>query len=310
MTIVETVETAGTALHGELAAQLAELRIDAEEYRVGIGGETVEASDPIGFRTQLTTALYEHWHAGTAGRETPPAYHRDTEFERELTAATPHRSTATPAVLRTLPDDAAPGRAVIEVNRVRVRVPAELVAGHASGDELVLDLPAVRPMLSPGFLFVSGSVGGNRGRQLLRLYVHVETPEQAPAVWRTVLEVLESNGTPYRAKVLSRRTSYPRRDAIVVYLPEESQPQVPGLVRALEGAAGLGAATSVLAHTVRPGRPRRDGRACRGRQACRGRRASRGSGPAPPGRRRPRSAPRPPRAAAGRRRSCAGRCRG
>lgn len=254
MTIVETGEA---ALHGALAAHLAELRIDPEEYRVEVGGQTVEAPDPIAFRAQLTTALYEHWHAGTGGREAAPTVQRrDAGFEGELAAATPHSGTATPATLRALPDDTAPGPAVVEVNRVRVLVPAELVqpvAGRTPGDALVLDLPAARPMLSPGFFFASGSAGGNRGKEVLRLYVHLETPEHAPAVWRKVLEVLESHGARYRAKVLSRRTSYPRRDAVVVYLPDESQPHVPDLVRALDGLPGLGEATSVLARTIRPG---------------------------------------------------------
>jgi HopA1 effector protein family len=253
----ETVETEEVALHAELAAHLAELRIDAEEYRVEVGGQTVEAPDPIAFRAQLTTALYEHWHAGTAGREAAPGVqHRDAAFERELTAATPHHGTATPATLHALPDAVLPddaGSAVVEVNRVRVLVPADLVAGRTPGDALVLDLPAVRPMLSPGFLLASGSAGGNRGREVLRLYLHVELPEQAPALWRTALEVLEGHGARYRAKALSRRTSYPRRDAIVLYLPEESQPHLPDLVRALEGAPGLGGATSVLARGIRPG---------------------------------------------------------
>lgn len=254
MTIVETTATAETALHGVLAARLAELTMDPEEYRVEVGGQTVEAPDPIAFRAQLSTALYEHWHAGNAEREdATPTHRRDAEFESELTAATPHSGTATTATLRALPDDATPGRAVVELNRVRVLVPADLVAGRTPGDAVVLDLPAVRPMVSPGFLLASGSTGGNRGKDVLRLYIHLETPEHAPAVWRTVLEVLESHGARYRAKVLSRRTSYPRRDAIVVYLPDESQHHVPDLVRALEGMPGLGEATSALARAIRPG---------------------------------------------------------
>ncbi|WP_405587850.1 T3SS effector HopA1 family protein [Streptomyces sp. NBC_01190] len=255
MSIVETggAQTGEAALHGALAAHLAELRIDAEEYRVEVGGQRVEAPDPIAFRAQLTTALYEHWHAGTAGREAAPAHHRDTAFERELAAATPHSAAATPATLRALPDDAVSGQAVVEVNRVRVRVPAGMVAGSTPGDALVLNLPAVRPMLSPGFLFAGGSAGGNRGKEVLRMYVHLSTSEHAPAVWRALLEVLEGHGARYRAKVLSRRTSYPRRDAVVLYLPEESRPHVPDLVRAVEGLPGLGAATPVLARAVRPG---------------------------------------------------------
>jgi hypothetical protein len=121
------------------------------------------------------------------------------------------------------------------------------------GDPVVLDLPAVRPMLSPGFFFVMGAAGGAGGGAVLRLYVHLTAAECAPEIWHTVLCLLEGRGARYRAKVLSRSDAYPRRDAIVVYLPEESWRHAPDLARALDGAAGVGAATSVLAHRIGPG---------------------------------------------------------
>lgn len=250
----ETAQTQRAALSGALTAHLAELRMEPEESRVHVGGRAVGDSDLVAFRAQLSSALYELWHAGTAGRDTDAVgYHRDEAFERELTAAAPQRTTATPVVLRALADDSHPEHAIVEVNRVRLLVPAESVPTGQQGDALVLDLPAVRPMLSPGFLFATGTAGGGGGPAVLRLYVHLETPEHAPTVWHTVLDALESRGARYRAKVLSRRTSYPRRDAIVVYLPEESRRHVPDLARVLEGLPGLGTSAPVLARPVRPG---------------------------------------------------------
>ena len=247
-------QTEQAALSGALTAHLAALRMEPEDSRVHVGDKAVGESDLVAFRAQLSSALYELWHSGTAGRDADGvAYHRDEPFERDLTAAAPQRATATPATLRTLPDGTRTGHAVVEVNRVRLLVPAEAVSGAEPGDALVLDLPAVRPMLSPGFLFATGTAGAGGGPGVLRLYVHVETPEHAPAVWHTVLDVLESRGARYRAKVLSRRTSYPRRDAIVVYLPEDARCHVPDLARALDGLPGLGTAAPVLAHPVQPG---------------------------------------------------------
>ncbi len=52
----------------------------------------------------------------------------------------------------------------------------------------------------------------------------------------------------YRAKVVSRGDAYPRRDAIVVYLPEESWRHVPDLARLVQ--------RHVLAHM--PDHPVRD----------------------------------------------------
>jgi hypothetical protein len=249
------VETGEAALNGELAARLAELRIDPEEYRIEVGDRTVEAPDPIAFRAQLTSALYEVWHAGITAHATAlPVQWRDRAFEDDLAAGVPHRGTATPARLCPRPDGVDPAQAVVEVNRVRLLVPAEAVSGRTPGDEVVLDLPAVRPLLSPGFLVATGAAGGGSGgKAVLRLYVHLQAPEHAPAVWRTALEVLESRGARYRAKVLSRRARYPRRDALVVYLPQESRRHVPDLVGALDGLAGVGGATSMLARPIRPG---------------------------------------------------------
>lgn len=246
------------ALAPGLAAALAGLRIDPDLDQVGIGARTVEADDPIAFRAALASALYEHWHAGTPEREMVPAgVRRSPAYEHELTRVFPHGHTATEATVHALPDDAGtgdgPGLGVVEVGRVRIAVPAEVVAGRAPGDRFVLDLPAARPMLSPGFLYAKGAAGGTDGSTVLRMYVHVEAPEHGPALWRGVLETLEGRGARYGAKILSRPESYPRRDAIVLYLPQASWSCVPDLVRALDGAVGLGEATSVLTHRLAPG---------------------------------------------------------
>ncbi|HEX4790921.1 MAG TPA: T3SS effector HopA1 family protein [Actinospica sp.] len=246
------LKTKQAPLSGALTAALAELRIDPDLDRVGVGGRSVEASDPVAFRAALASALYELWHAGTAGRDVGPAgLRRSPDYERELTAVFPHARTAAKGTVRALPDG--DGLGVIEVNRVRISVPPEVVAGHAPGDTIVVELPAARPMLSPGFLYAKGSAGGTDGSAVLRMYLHVEAAEYGPGIWRTVLGALEGRGARYGAKALSRPGGHPRRDAIVVYLPEGSWSCVPELVRALAGATGLGEATSVLARRVAPG---------------------------------------------------------
>ncbi|WP_246576393.1 T3SS effector HopA1 family protein [Actinospica durhamensis] len=239
-----------------LAAALAELRIDADMDQVGVGARTVEADDPVAFRATLATALYEFWHAGTAERETTPAgVRRSPAYEHELTMAFPHTGSVTKATVHALPDGDGDGSAlgVIEVNRVRIAVPAQAVAGHAKGEEILVQLPAARPMLSPGFLYATGAAGGADGANVLRMYVHVQDPAHGPALWHTVLSTLEARGARYGAKALSRPESHPRRDAIVLYLPQSAWSCVPDLVRALDGAPGLGEATSVLARRVAPG---------------------------------------------------------
>ncbi len=237
-----------------LRAYLDAVRIEPADDLIQVGDRILEAANLTSLRAELSTVLYDLWHAGTVERGAKRVIsRRDAELERELTAATPQRVTAVRGTVGTLAygDDAEHG--VVEVNRVRVLVPADTVSGKAPGDTVVLDLPAVRPMLSPGFFFAVGTAGGTGGGAVLRFYVHLDAAEYAPGAWHTVLDLLESRGARYRAKVLSRSDAYPRRDAIVVYLPEESWRHVPDLAHALGAAAGLGTATSALAHRIGPG---------------------------------------------------------
>jgi hypothetical protein len=53
--------------------------------------------------------------------------------------------------------------------------------------------------------------------------------------------------------VLSRPWSYPRRDALVVYLEDEDAPLATGLAEEVTGLPGVGTDTSVFAHEVAPG---------------------------------------------------------
>ncbi|WP_420903238.1 T3SS effector HopA1 family protein [Streptomyces clavuligerus] len=119
--------------------------------------------------------------------------------------------------------------------------------------------PAVRPALSPGFLLVDGGTGlpaGGAGDRPLRLYAHITDADAAPAVWGTVLLTLADQDLPYRAKVLSRPWSYPRRDALVVYLHgphAERGPAARALTAALADVPGVGDTTSLFAHRTGPG---------------------------------------------------------
>lgn len=155
---------------------------------------------------------------------------------------------------------------VVEHHGVRLCVPRSAVTGPdlAPGASVLVDVPAVRPWLSPGFLLVHGSPGAARhgGAGLVRVYVHLTRPEAAAPVWREVLGALEALGVPYQAKVLSHRRHYPRRDALVVYLGDAHADAADTVADAVErcrgGAAGaedagIGVETSVFAARLAPG---------------------------------------------------------
>jgi hypothetical protein len=114
-------------------------------------------------------------------------------------------------------------------------------------------LPAARPALSPGHYLVDGPAGRLAGGPILRVYVHLLGPHEAPGRWHDVLTTLNDAGVTYRAKIVSTPGGYPRRDAMVVYLGPGNWAAA-GLVRdAVAGRPGTGGECSVFAHRLAPG---------------------------------------------------------
>nr|WP_062339008.1 T3SS effector HopA1 family protein [Herbidospora sakaeratensis] len=187
----------------------------------------VTAESPKGLRSALAGALYDVFHAGRAAQDGPrPRTLRDPPFEQDLRAVVPHRSST--VVARA--EEGMPG--VVRLGGVRVRIPEDRL-GEEIGPSRRVDLPAVLPAASPGFLFVNGATGGGaQSAGHVRLYVGVAVAEAAPPLWEAVLARLEESRLPYRAKVLSARDLYPRRDAIVVYLGERAWHAVPDVAGA------------------------------------------------------------------------------
>lgn len=254
---MQTVTDGTAGLSQALSDRLPELEL-RPDGGVRVGERWITADSPRLLRAELGGALYAAWHAGVVARDRRMP-RRDAEAEARLAAAVPHAGTPAPAVVRSHGTDAADGHVVVEFGRVRVRVPADAVLTDGDtvpppGTEVTVLIPAVRPALSPGFLLVHGPRGGlaNRG-EVLRLYAHVADPEHAPALWGTVLRVLADAGVRYQAKVLSRPWSYPRQDAIVVYLEAADGPVATRVAERLKGMPGLGHGTSCFAHRLAPG---------------------------------------------------------
>src|SRR5262249_37668667 len=101
-------------------------------------------------------------------------------------------------------------------------------------------LPAARPGLSPGFFLVDGSRGTTEPGPVLRVYLHLDGPDDAVRLWDTTLRHLEGAAVRYRAKVTSSRRLFPRRDGLVVYLGREARDILPGLVAAVRQPAKVG----------------------------------------------------------------------
>jgi HopA1 effector protein family len=246
-----------TELAPRLRAALDDLHIDRDTHSVTVGDETVMHDTALRLRQELGTALYRHWHSGSGKPTGERDLRRDHRFEDLLREATPHRTSKTPAVVKSALLDSPFGRHVLfDVGRVRVQV-AEADGPHplpAIGTRTMLELPAIRPALSPGFYLVNGSAGGPAGsKHVLRVYLHIDESSAAPAVWHAVLAHLESQGSTYRAKVLAKASGYPRRDAIVLYLSDESWPLVDGVVASVQHLPGRNDEYSVLTSPLAEG---------------------------------------------------------
>ncbi|MCG8967131.1 T3SS effector HopA1 family protein [Streptomyces sp. CL12-4] len=247
-----------STLPARLREALAQVTVADDGTRAQVADREVTADSPREMRRLLAEALYDILHAGQFVEKGQLSFRlRDEAFERVLGAAVPHeRSVARARLHVPAQDDGPDARALVERDGVRVWVPAD--AGRAdggltAGQVVTLDVPARRPALSPGFFVVDGSLPRSPHREVLRVYVHVTRWQDAAGVWARALGHLEERGVAYRSKILSAKALYPRRDALVVYLGQESWPQVPALAAALSGTPGIGSETSVFAEPVAPG---------------------------------------------------------
>ncbi|AXE23467.1 hypothetical protein C0216_08305 [Streptomyces globosus] len=249
------------ALAPALARAVDGIRLSADGRTATVGPRTIEADSARELQQRLGAALYEVFHTGRAEADTRrrPLLVRDHAFERELAAALPHREVERTGVLLRPSQDGAgdgAGEALVTWDGVRVRVPAGRLRADGpltAGAEVRVTASPARPALSPGFFYATGSREPHFDAELLRVYVHITDPARAAAVWSAVLGRLEAAGAGYHAKVLSDADSYPRRDALVVYLGAESRAACHTVADAVRGLPGIGPDTSVFTHRLGPG---------------------------------------------------------
>jgi hypothetical protein len=114
-------------------------------------------------------------------------------------------------------------------------------------------LPAARPALSPGHYLVDGPTGRLRGTPILRVYLHLHSPAEAPARWHDILTALNDASVRYRAKIISTPGGYPRWDAMVVYLGPGHWHAAALIRDAAAGRPGVGRESSLFAHPLASG---------------------------------------------------------
>ncbi|RDI43467.1 T3SS effector HopA1 family protein [Nocardia mexicana] len=201
-------------------------RLASVDYRpgaasVGVDGIELSARTERELRQILANHIYRHWHTGIGDRRRGGTPGRNPEYEKRLIASIPHATTSlvSPVVETDFGGFGSDG-ILVAIDGVRVRIGSRSVVWSDEDQGLArVKVPAVRPVLSPGYLLIYGSDGGLQGATPgSRIYFSIASFDDAVAVWRAVVAVLESSALPYRAKVASADRLYPRTDALVVYL--------------------------------------------------------------------------------------------
>lgn len=231
-----------------LTGALPEVLVNA--HTAVVNGVTLHADTRPELEARLTEWLYAELHAGLCDNNTAQAVaKRDRWLERALTEAIPHEATPVTATLREAGESL-----LVEWDGVLVRVPrATAVAVPGTDEPVELRVRPARPALSPGFLLTTGSRPVDLSGPALRVYVHLSDPDSAVRAWRSVLVRLESEAVAYQAKALSRVCQYPRRDALVVYLPAAHTPAAALVAAAVHGLPGVLDETSVFAERLAAG---------------------------------------------------------
>lgn len=236
----------------ELMAALTEVMVDPGDWSASVGPREISADSAQALRLSLIGSLYEVLHAGRAEEKDLGRIVRERDVEELLLAGLPHTTSPRPGRVLERRD----GGAVVDLGDVRALVPDEhLPDTFDEGEVSLLPLPAARPALSHGFLMIDGPRGMSRSAatRLRRIYLHAVDPESAAEVWSVVLQTLNSADIGYRSKTLSHRDGYPRRDAVVVYLPDDDAGVTDDVAAAVAGLPGIAPDTSAFAHRIAPG---------------------------------------------------------
>jgi hypothetical protein len=244
----------GQARAGDLApgllAALARLTVAGDRRSGSVDGRRIEARSEAELAYRLSHAIYEVLHVGWLTEPADRArLDRDDAFEARLLAATPHTS-----VFRTASVMSADAERVrVELDGVRVTIPAAEAGPVAHGSQLAVRLPSCRPALSPGYWVADGTRALPARSPIVRLYLHLQSAGAVLAAWQAALAFLEARAIPYRAKATSLPALLPRRDAIVVYLCERDMAEATGLGERVAHVAEVGESVSVFAEQLAAG---------------------------------------------------------
>ncbi|KZX21360.1 T3SS effector HopA1 family protein [Rathayibacter tanaceti] len=215
-------------------------------------GTEIETASASELGQVLARRIYQFAHAGIGLRDDAPGgslTSEDRVMEERIASATARRARAARVpLLETVPQY---NGVVVLHQSLRVFVPDSRVLDRTSATAHIA-LNSLATRLSVGFSFFTSSAGAGSRSRPLRLYRAAADADDALDAWGRLTERLESAHVPARAKILSSSEAYPRTDAIVLYLPQESWERVREFADLL-ASDDPRAGTSVLAGRLAPG---------------------------------------------------------
>lgn len=200
------------------------LEVDPRDRSIRVGDAIHRAGPGADAVADVAVFLYTRLHAANQAIFSADAILPDPEFQAAIVDAIVDPGmpvSAQPAGISD-PEDVR----IVDVERVRVAVPESQL--ESDDGWLSVRMPCSRPNLSPGFFMYvhepdpdpsSRAVPG----EATRYYVRHDDGDQALADWARCLERLTARRLAFRTKLLSRRSAYPRNDAIVFYAGRHSE---------------------------------------------------------------------------------------
>ncbi|MFI8308520.1 T3SS effector HopA1 family protein [Streptomyces sp. NPDC085927] len=237
--------------------------ISPDRLSADVAGMDFSEDSPRELQKVIAGALYERFHVGREvgkiiNRQLTRSLHRDIDFEMRLRKAVPHENIEVTGRVMRMPRANSDGLREVLLDRDGLRIWTPIEALHETnirsiGQIVSLSASPCRPAVSPGFFLVQGKRHLDPDSSIVRVYTNITEHEQAPDVWAAALRRLEDVGAAFRAKILSDLPSYPRRDALVIYLESTYEAAAFDIADAVSGLPGVGATTSVYASELTAG---------------------------------------------------------
>jgi hypothetical protein len=243
-----------TTLPAPLARLLEAAELDEDELRLPLLEEPLDTTlPPEQLEARLADHLYRRWHAGMRTPDGLRVAPRDTNGDGLLGPLVQERSRQLCLTDGwTIDHRDEDGVVAHRADGLRLRFPPKAAPDASPGDVVTLPMPSVRPLLSPGFCIFDGIRGwADAPKGTMRLYAHLRA-EDGPDALRAVIAALDGLGARFRVKGLAASRSYPRYDALVLYLAHDA---VEALAAGVETLSPLvdQAGSSPLASPLAPG---------------------------------------------------------